>query len=450
MKEKILIIDDERNTREGLKRALKSKYDVQLADNGKMGLEMIFEGAYDLILTDLKMPGLDGMELLKRISAMEKPPTTIMLTAYGSIDTAIEAVHAGAESFLEKPVDLDKLEITINKALGTRKLSEENTQLKRDLAEQFAFEKVIGKAPNMVEVMDTVRQVAPVKTTVLLTGENGTGKEVFARALHQLSNRANKPFVAIHCAALSENLLESELFGHEKGAFTGAMERKVGRFEAADGGTVFLDEIGEIDASTQVKLLRVLESRRFERVGGSDSVQVDIRLIAATNQNLKAMVAEGTFREDLYYRLDVLNIHIPALRERREDIPLLLAHYLKEFCEENGTDQKELSADVVHILEQYSWPGNVRQLKNVVERMVVLSRNELITEKDIPVDIREEVAGSPIIRQNPEGGLDIESNERYLIEQALEECKGNRTNAAQKLGISRRTLHRKLHHYGIQ
>ncbi len=448
-KPRILIIDDERNTREGLQRALKKDYDVLVADNGQRGLDLILERSFDLVLTDLRMPGLDGMELLKRVSAMENPPNCIMLTAYGSIDTAIEAVRSGASDFLEKPVDLDKLDITIKKALENRQLQAENTELKRELASKYAFEKIIGESAAMQQILDTVKQISTVRTTVLLTGENGTGKEVIARAIHQLGNRAAKPFVAIHCAALAPTLLESELFGHEKGAFTGAVEQKIGRFEAADGGIVFLDEVSEIDPSVQVKLLRVLETRSFERVGGTEPVDVDIRLVAATNRDLRQMVDDGDFREDLYYRLDVLNIHLPPLRDRRDDVPLLLAHFLEIYNAENGKQIAGLTPDAVKILEAYDWPGNVRQLKNCVERMVVLCRNDRIGVKDIPAEIRDAVAGSPASKTDDRGSLDITANEEYLIRKALEECDGNRTAAAKQLGISRRTLHRKLHQYKL-
>ncbi len=444
-KPKILIIDDERHTREGLKRALKNEYDVLLADNGQSGMDMIFERGVDLVLTDLKMPGLNGMDLLKRVNAMEYPPVCIMLTAYGSIDTALEAVHAGAETFLEKPVDLDKLEISINQALKSRTLKVENRELKRELASKFAFENVIGEAPAMMALFDTVKQIAPARSTVLLTGESGTGKEIFARAVHQLSNRSDRPFVAIHCAALNTNLLESELFGHERGAFSGAVEQRIGRFEAADGGTLFLDEIGEIEPAVQVKLLRVLETRTFERVGGSEPITVDVRLIAATNRDLDTMVAEKEFREDLYYRLNVLNVHVPELRSRREDIPLLLMHYLRVFNSENGKDVFGFTPEAIRMLEAFDWPGNVRQLKNCVERMVVLARTDKISLKDVPEEIRIAVENGPTLKvETPSGNLDMESNEKFLIQQALEECNGNRTAAAVKLGISRRTLHRKL------
>ncbi len=448
-KPKIIIIDDERNTREGLERALKQNYDVTLADSGRRGLELIFERGFDLVLTDLRMPGMDGLELLKRVQTVERPPTCIMLTAYGSIENAKEAMRAGAEDYLLKPVNLDELEKTIKKALESRQLKAENKRLKSELASQYAFEKVIGQSPAMLEILETVKQIAAARSTVLLTGENGTGKEVIARALHQLSNRAGRPFVVIHCAALASSLLESELFGHEKGAFTGATERKPGRFEVADGGTILLDEISEIDSATQVKLLRVLETRSFERVGGTEPILVDIRLIAATNCDLKKMVAEGKFREDFYYRLDVLNIHVPPLRDRREDIPILLAHYLEIYNEENGKQIQGFSSEVTNILESYDWPGNVRQLKNCVERLVVLCRNDAITVKDLPQDIRDAVSSSPLAKTGRVDALDIEANEKFLIEKALKESNGNRSAAARKLGISRRTLHRKLNQYEL-
>ncbi|MCJ8328822.1 MAG: sigma-54-dependent Fis family transcriptional regulator [Lentisphaeria bacterium] len=449
-KAKILIVDDEKNTREGLKKALQQEYDTTLADNGKLGMELIVERSFDLVLTDLRMPDMDGMQLLERLQAMDKPPLCIMLTAYGNSQIAKDSIKNGAYDYLEKPVDLDDLEKIIRNALESKHLQDENKQLKKELASQFAFERIIGHSPEMTKIMDTVKQVAATRTTVLLTGESGTGKEEIARALHQLSDRANKPFVPIHCAALTASLLESELFGYEKGAFTGASERKIGRFEAADGGTVFLDEISEIDPAAQVKLLRVLETRTFERVGSTDPITVDIRLIAASNRNLKKMVADGDFREDLYYRLDVLNIHLPPLRERIEDISLLLLHFLKIYNEENNKSVDGFTPDALKILECYNWPGNIRQLKNCVERMLVLSRNDKFTIKDIPQDIRDSVDQQPEIQTNPKDTLDMEANEKYLIQKALEECKGNRTKAAEKLGISRRTLHRKLHQFDLR
>lgn len=450
-KARILIIDDEKNTREGLRQALKPDYDVMATDNGQRGLDLVVERKFDVVLTDLRMPGMDGMAFIKRVQALENPPACIMLTAYGSIETAVDAMKAGAYDFLTKPVNLDSLDLLLDRCLESRNLKRENKQLKQALASKYAFEKLIGKSEKMQEVLDTLEQIAPARSTVLLTGESGTGKELAAKALHQLSPRVDKPFVAVHCAALSTNLLEAELFGHEKGAFTGASERRIGRFEAADGGTIFLDEIGEIDPSVQVTLLRILETRTFERVGGNQPIQVDVRLVAATNRDLKEMVEEGDFREDLYYRLDVLQVVMPPLRERRDDIPLLIKHFLDQFTTENNKELSGLTSEALNTMVAYDWPGNVRELRNSVERMVVMARSASITLKDVPTHIRQQADQSKNAdqRARPES-LDIEANEKSLIIQALDDCDGNRSAAARKLGISRRTLHRKINQYELR
>ena len=453
-KSKLLIIDDEKNTREGLRRALAVSYDVSIIDNGQSALKMLAEEEFDVVLTDLRMPGLDGLSFLKKLSDHKSPPVCIMFTAYGSVENAVEAMRAGAYHYLTKPVNLENLELVLKRALESRRLAKENKDLKQELASKYAFGNMIGKSAIMQEVFDTIKQIAAARSTVLLTGESGTGKELAARALHELSDRSDKPFVAVHCAALTRNLLESELFGYEKGAFTGATERRIGRFEAADGGTIFLDEIAEIDPSVQIVLLRILETRSFERVGGSESIEVDIRLIAATNRDLKEMVDQGEFREDLYYRLDVLHIVMPALRERREDIPLLLKHYLDFFNKENDRKIEGVTSEALAILTAYNWPGNIRELRNTVERMVVMARKEVISVNDIPREIKENASVSRSIRSSdsiaPEKSLDINANEKSLIIKALDECNGNRTAAAKKLGISRRTIIRKISQYGLR
>ena len=449
-KPRILIIDDERNTREGLRQALKLDYEVTVADNASRGLDLLEQRGFDVILTDLRMPGLDGMEFIRKVKVQPEAPACIMLTAYGSIETAVEAMRAGAYDFLTKPVNLDSLDLLLDRCLESRNLKKENRELKKQLADKSATSHIIGKSQQMQDVMETLTQIAPARSTVLLTGESGTGKELAARALHDLSNRAGKPFVAVHCAALATNLLGAELFGHEKGAFTGATERRIGRFEAADGGTLFLDEIGEIDPSVQVTLLRILETRSFERVGGHTPIEVDVRLVAATNRDLKKMVAEGTFREDLYYRLDVLHVRMPPLRERPDDIPLLLKHYIDEFAAENGRQIDGITPEAINTLTAYSWPGNVRELRNCVERMVVLSRTETITLKDVPTHIRTEATETRQRESTPAPQtLDMTENEIALIRQALVECNGNRSKAAKQLGISRRTLHRKLNQFDL-
>ncbi len=448
MKPCILVIDDERNTREGLSEALADDYQILLAEDAKHGLDLLKKHHVDMVLTDLRMPGMDGMEFTKMVSSWDDAPLIIMLTAYGSVQTAMEAMKVGAYDYLTKPVNLATLDEMLHRGMETL------AQRRQTTADNDAMGDIIGESKTMQAIKDAIRQVADTRTTVLLTGESGTGKEVFAQAIHRLSSRAAHPFVAVHCAALNENLLESELFGHERGAFTGAVERAIGRFESADGGTLFLDEIGEITLSTQVKLLRVLETRSFERVGGKETIQTDVRIVAATNRDLKAMVAAGTFREDLFFRLNVVNIVLPPLRERKEDIPLLLNHYLKRASTDNGKPVREFSAEAIEVLTSYAWPGNIRELRNCVESMVVFARGGILTLGDIPQNIRQELSRQfdPDAPQEPAAPaevLDIKANEKNLILQALAECHGNRSQAAQKLKISRRTLHRKLNEYGL-
>ena len=445
----ILIVDDERNTREGLSRALRHGHHVLLADSGMAALDVLENESVDVVLTDLRMPGMDGLTLVRRVLAREPQPVCILLTAYGNVETAVEAMKNGAYDFLTKPVNLDRLEVVIKRALESRSLKDSNRELRRQLDEKFGMEKIIGHSAPMQAVFDTIRQVAPSRATVLVQGESGTGKELVAHALHRLSPRGQNPFVAVHCAALSDALLESELFGHERGAFTGATEMRKGRFELADGGTLFLDEIGEIESSTQVKLLRVLEERAFERVGGVQTLEVDTRLIAATNRDLRKMVAEGAFREDLFFRLNVVQITLPPLRERKEDIPLLLNNFLEQFCEENARKLDGFTPDALEALSTYRWPGNIRELRNIVERMVVLCRGDKITLRDVPGEVREGT-GSFKTSGPLAGAVSMEQAEKRMIEQALADQQGNRTLAAQQLGISRRTLHRKLNEFGLR
>ena len=442
----ILIVDDERNTRDALARYLRPKYEITIAEDGIRGINLIQRNDYDLILTDLRMPGADGMGVLDAALKKKSPPPCIVFTAYGSIETAVNAVKGGAFDFVTKPVNLDRLEIVINRALESKMLKDENRMLRKKLRNEFEIDSIVAKSAPMQEVLETVRQVAPTRSTVLITGESGSGKEVIAQAIHKLSGRTGA-IMAVHCAALPPTLLESELFGHEKGAFTGAVEQKKGRFELADNGTLFLDEIGEIEPQIQVKLLRVLETRTFERVGGVEQVFTDTRLISATNRDLRSMVAEGKFREDLFYRLDVVNIHIPPLRERQEDIPILVKTFIDEFAEDNGKGQQSISEEALNALCNYKWPGNIRELRNCIERMVVLSRGPLLQLDNVPVGIRGGNIDALAAISSPT--LDLDRNEKMLILKALEECNGNRTNAAEKLGISRRTLHRKLKEYSI-
>jgi len=443
----ILIVDDEKNTREGLSRALRDEYAVATVENGQKALEWLEIHQADVVLSDLRMPGMDGMTLLSRLLTRDPRPILILLTAYGNIETAVEAMKRGAYDFLAKPVNLDRLDLLLKRALAERRLGDENQRLKAQLGSRAGFENILGTSAAMQEVFNIIRQAAPTRATVLIEGESGTGKELAARALHQCSPRAEGPFIPVHCAALSPTLLESELFGHEKGAFTGAHERRRGRFELADGGTLFLDEIGEIDAALQVKILRVLEERRFERVGGSQTVNVDVRLVAATNQDLKALVEKGRFREDLFYRLYVVNLTLPPLREREGDIALLAQHYLTQLAGENHKKEAGFTTEAMDALTAYPWPGNVRELRNVIERMVVLGTGKKLTVRDLPASIRP-VRG----RQRPasKAGSRLRDTERQLLEEALHRHGGNRTQAALDLGISRRTLHRKLNEFGLR
>jgi DNA-binding NtrC family response regulator len=368
-----------------------------------------------------------------------------MMTAYGNVETAVEAMRRGAFDFLTKPVSLEKLEIIIKRALKSKTIEAENVVLHERLDKKYSFNGIVGNSQALTDVLDQVKLVAPSRATVLLEGETGTGKELIAQAIHQNSTRSRKPFIAVHCAALATNLLESELFGHEKGAFTGAMERRIGRFEAADGGTLFLDEIGEIDASTQVKLLRFLETRSFERLGSSKPVNIDVRLVCATNRNLVQMAKEGEFREDLLYRLNVVTIKLPALRHRREDLVTLLNHYIKQFSDENEVSPVHLTEGALEVLRNYRWPGNIRELRNFCENIVVLKRGSEVTEYDLDAKYRAEeddlVQGDAIASVT---SLSKTDNEKKLLRNALVKAGGNRTRAAELMGISRRTLHRKL------
>jgi len=439
----ILIVDDERHTRDGLFQILEEDYDVYLAENADQAFNLLESEQFDLVLTDLRMPGKSGMKVIDKALSLPHRPPVIMMTAYGEVDSAVESMKRGAYDFLAKPVNLEKLEILIKRALKSRDLESELRQLHARLDVKFSFDGIIGNSPELGKVVDRVKLVAPSKASVLIEGETGTGKELIAQAIHQNSGRAKQPFVAVHCAALPANLLESELFGHEKGAFTGAAERRIGRFEMADGGTLFLDEIGEIDLSTQVKLLRFLEQRTFERIGSSKSIKVDVRLVAATNRDLLEMSHEGGFREDLYYRLNVVQIKMPALRERSEDLPLLLSHFLKEFAKENAMQAPVIEPGAMQALRRYSWPGNIRELRNFAENAVVLHRGGHIHDYDLESKFRGEsqsIDGSGKV-VSP---LDKEENEKRLLREALADARGNRTKAATLLGVSRRTLHRKL------
>ena len=446
----ILVVDDDRPQRDGLQRALSDRYDVLVADEAQKAGAILEAQPVDVLLTDLRMPGDDGLKLLRRAGSLSNPPVSIMMTAYGSIENAVEAMKAGAYHYVTKPVNLDELELVIGRALKSRKIEAENANLHEQLDRKFGLENLIGQSPAMLQMFDIIRQVAPTRASVLITGETGTGKELVAHALHNLSPRKAGPFVAVHAAALPTALLESELFGHEKGAFTGAVERRAGRFEMADGGTIFLDEVGELEPAMQVKLLRVLEERRFERVGGNKTIETDVRLVAATNRDLKKMVAEGKFRDDLFYRLSVVTVNLPPLRERRDDVPLLVTTFNRQYSEENNTPVRDITQEAINLLMAYDWPGNVRELRNTVEQMVVLTRGDRLTVRDVPAAIRSGADLTKISVVRPGMTMTVEDAERQLIIQALKDTKGNRTKAADKIGMSRRTLHRKLKQYHLE
>ena len=444
----VLIVDDEKHTREGLQQALAETYDVSLAANADEAFNLMDAQPFDVIVTDLRMPGKSGLKIIDKALALPNRPAVLMMTAYGNIETAVEAMKRGAVDFLTKPVNIERLEVLLQRALKTKTLEVEVKQLHERLDEKFNFEGILGNSPKLQEVIDRVKLVAPSRATILIEGESGTGKELIAQALHQSSPRARGPFIAVHCAALSESLLESEIFGHERGSFTGATERRIGRFEAADGGTLFLDEIGEISPSTQVKLLRFLETKSIERVGGSKPIELDVRLLAATNRNLEQLVRDGKFREDLFFRLNVVRIFLPPLRDRAEDIPLLLAHYLKVFSEENKLPPLTLEPGALRTLQAYAWPGNIRELRNFCENAVVLHHGGALTEYDLDAKYRGAVAAQPSAPGAPPAPpgnpLSVAQNERRLLREALIKARGNRTKAADLMGISRRTLHRKL------
>jgi len=449
----ILVVDDDKNTRDGLQRALQRHYAVKTAESAEAALAILAaEPAVDVMLSDLRMPGTDGLGLLRRANAQNPQTICILLTAYGSVETAVEAMKQGAYDFLTKPINLDHLDMLVARAIKSRDLEKKVETLEVQLNEKFGMENIIGESLAMRPVFEIIQQTAPTQAAVLIQGPSGTGKELVAQAIHRLSTRAKGPFVAVHCAALSSTLLESELFGHEKGAFTGATVQRKGRFEIANGGTLFLDEISEIDPSIQVKLLRVLEEHTFERVGGEETIQTDIRVIAATNRDLRDYVKQGKFREDLFFRLNVVDIMLPPLCERAGDIPLLADRFLKEYGERNGKHIEGLTADALSLLTAYAWPGNVRELRNTIEKMVVLSRTERLSARDVPLNIREAVKGSPLASSRlpllTTGAL--ADTERRKILSVLEKNGGNRTRAAEELGISRRTLHRKLREYKAQ
>ena len=436
---KILVVDDEDIVRESLRDWLDGVgYKVDIAESGDKALKIIKQKKIKIMIADLIMPGINGIELMKKAREIEPTISTVIITAHGTIQTAITAIREGAYDYVEKPFCPEKVELLIKNLVEHQNLVEENISLRRKIEDRFHFEGIIAKSPKMLKIIELVKTVAPTNATILIIGKTGTGKEVIARAIHHQSPRRNRPFIATSCAALPESLLESELFGHERGSFTGAVERKKGKFEAGDKGTLFLDEIGEINANTQIHLLRALEEKKITRVGGNEEITVDVRVIAATNRNLKTLATQGKFREDLYYRLNVVTIDLPPLKDRMEDILPLAEHFLKKYAEENNKNIKKFSDDVVKFMLNYSWPGNVRELENMIERGVILSKNTAITLDELPQDI---------IHPAPVEGKTVEAVTKNHIINVLEETKGNITKAANMLGIRRMTLYNKLKKY---
>ena len=445
-KPKVLLVDDDRNTREGLRRGLaRAGYDIFVAEDGAKAVPILQEEDIDCMITDYKMPGMDGMRLATTAQVVRPSMAVIMISAFANIDTAVHAVKQGIFDVFEKPVKLRDVKKALARALENRRLVIENRQLREDLRGREELDRIVGRAPRFREALAVLEQVAPVKSTVLLTGESGTGKEVFANALHNLSPRAGGPFVKVHCAALAEGLLETELFGHEKGAYTGAIRARKGRFELADGGTILLDEIGEIPTSTQVKLLRVLQEGEFERVGGSETIKVDVRVIAATNADLDRAVAERRFREDLFYRLNVISVEVPPLRERREDIPLLVQHFIEKYNSLTGKELAGISPSALDRLVAMDWPGNVRELENVIERAVVLATGDRVTADDIAADPGSGENGSNGDLPIPfRVGQSLAELEREAIQRTLRAVDGDKDAAARILGIGVATLYRRL------
>ncbi|MGF1572550.1 MAG: sigma-54-dependent transcriptional regulator [Sumerlaeia bacterium] len=448
MPHSILIVDDEKNTREGLKWALENQAEkVFLAANGEEALNILSEEQIGLVLSDLKMPKMTGIELLERVREDHEHVEFIMLTGHGTVETAVDAMKLGAFDYLIKPVNLEELNILVTRVFEQRDLKKENEELRVQVNERYGFDNIIGNSDQIQKVFQIIRQVAPTRASILIDGETGTGKELVAKAIHFNSNRKNKPFVAVNCGALSQSLLESELFGHEKGAFTGALSQRAGRFEAANKGTIFLDEIGETTPEFQVKLLRVLQEQEFERVGGQKIVKVDVRIIAATNRDLKEEVKQGRFREDLYYRLNVINIKLPPLRERQDDVALLVHHFLIQFNKENGRNLT-LSPKAMDLLQGYNWPGNVRQLRTMMESICILTSGKEILPANLPPDIAGEQEPQHHLKLRV--GMTVREAEQELIRATLAKLNGNKAKAARVLGLGRKTLYRKLEEYELE
>jgi DNA-binding NtrC family response regulator len=448
MKYNILVVDDEKNIREGLSKLLDLEgYRTLLAADGKEALATLERGDMDLVITDLKMPNLPGEELLRQVQGSMPGLPVIILTGHGTIESAVAAMKQGAYDYLTKPVDMGRLTLLVSRALAEWEVKRQYREALKELQKRNQFSNIIGKSDAMKKIFEVVQLVSASRASVLITGESGVGKEMIADAIHYDSERKDKPLIKVHCAALSESLLESELFGHERGAFTGAVARKRGRFELAHRGTIFLDEIGEISPSVQIKLLRVLQDRSFERVGGEETIEVDVRVIAATNRDLKEAIGKGQFREDLYYRLNVVNIHIPPLRERTEDIPLLISSFLTEFAQANSKRIEGIDTRARTALYNYSWPGNIRELRNCIESAVVMCRGNQVTVDDLPPHIHSS-SDKNFIRLGL--GLTLADAEKQIIRAVLLQQNGNKTRAAELLGIGRKTLHRKIQEYGLE
>jgi DNA-binding NtrC family response regulator len=447
MKHRILVVEDEEKLRRVIELQLVSAgFEVDQAGTAEEGLKLADRA--DLILTDLRLPGMDGLELIRAIRRQNAATPIVVITAFGTVESAVEAMKAGAFDFLPKPFSMDHLMAVVHKALEVRSLRDENRKLREELVRRYSFENIVGRSPAMQEIFATIERVAPTRATVLIAGESGTGKDLIARAIHYQSPRRDRPFVKINCTAIPENLMESELFGYEKGAFTGAVTSKPGRFELADTGTVFLDEIGDVPPNIQVKLLRVLQEREFERLGSNRTRQIDVRVIAATNADLRAALEQGAFREDLYYRLNVVPINVPPLRERKEDIPALAEHFLRKYAAEFSSPVKAISDEALQVLLGHHWPGNVRELENVIERSLVLCSGEILEAADIRLDTaprNSRAAGEPLL---PEG-MTLEEHERELIRKALERAQGNKSQAARLLGLSRNALRYRLSQMGL-
>ena len=450
---RILMIDDEAAIRESIETLLTLEgFNVSLAPDGPTGLDLLSRNQYDLLLLDLALPGESGIDLLPRIKEMRPELPVIMITAFGTVGNVVDAIRAGAENFVQKPWDNEKLLADIRSAIGRHKAEEEVIQLKRTLKQRYNFDNIVGKSDLMLRLFDTVAQVAPSRSTILIQGESGTGKELIAKAIHANSPRRDKPFIPVNTGAVPSDLLESTLFGHVKGAFTSAVSSKKGLFEAANGGTLFLDEIGTMGLDMQAKILRVLQDKRFMHLGGTQEIQVDVRIVAATNVNLQQAVRDGRFREDLFYRLNVISLELPPLRQRREDIPLLAAHFLKFYAEENGTSERVLAPDALRILIDYEWPGNVRELENAMERGVVLSTESTIPAELLPAQLTGGTYTASILDHRPDASLFdlMEEIERRIIADRLERCHWNQTEAAEFFKIPLSTLNQKIKRLNVE